>query len=78
MHTVIIISLAILCVALSLSCFLLFLNAKRKDEYINDPNASYKLLSNLCSNVHKGSDLERLLAEMHAAVVHLKYRRDNE
>lgn len=78
MHTIIIIFLAILCIALSLTCFTLFLSTKRKDEYINDPSASHKLLSNLCIKVNKGSDLERLLSEMQAAIVHLKQRRDSK
>lgn len=77
MHIVTIITLVFLFITLIFLCLVLFYKLRRKNEQINDPNAAYSILSHWCTNVHKGSDLERLYAEMESSIELLNQRRNS-
>lgn len=77
MHIATIITLVFLFITLFFVCLVQSYKLRRKNEQINDPNAAYAILSHWCTNVHKGTDLERLYAELESAIELLNKRRDS-
>ena len=77
MHIATIITLALMFFILVLICLIQFYKLRNNNEKINDPNAAYSILSHWCTHVHKGSDLEKLHAEMESAIELLNQRRNS-
>lgn len=73
-----IIILSSVCFLLTVLCAYLFFSLKEANDYINDPNASFKIISHMCSKVAKGGDLERLHVEMGMGLKILEHRKSDK